>query len=257
MKSLVPAVDRALRILKAFEDDHAEYGVTDLSRLLELNKSTVHGILRTLAHHRLLELDSGTQKYRLGPGLLVLGDLARQRGDVREQARPFVQELTGETGSTALLGVLEQDLIIIVDKAEPRAVLKVTASVGQRLPFCAGSFGRALLAWTEAAMVDRLLRSPGLRKFTPSSITDPRAYRSSLADVRRRGYAVDDEEEYLPGVWAASAPIRDPGGVVAALTVVDFTSRMTVKRKHAATQALLRATRHISQQLGVWAGSEP
>jgi len=257
IESLVPAVDRALRILKAFENDHAEYGVTDLSRLLDLNKSTVHGILRTLAHHRLLELNPDTQKYRLGPGLLALGDLARQRGDVRERARPFVQELTSETGSTSLLGVLEEDLIVIVDKAEPRSALKVTASVGQRLPFCAGSFGRALLAWTEQATVDRLLSSPGLRRFTPTSIIHPRAYRSSLAEVRRRGYAVDDEEEYLPGVWAASAPIRDPGGVVAALTVVDFTSRMKAKRKNAATEALLRATRHISQQLGVGAGSEP
>src|SRR3990172_9091964 len=227
MAHLVPAVDRALRILRTFENGHAENGVTDLSRLLGLHKSTVHDILHTLAHHGLLERDAATHKYRLGPGLLALGDLARQRGDVREQARP---------------------------------VLQVTASVGQRLPFCAGSFGRALLAWTEEATVDRLLSSPGLRKFTPTSIIHPRAYRSSLADVRRRGYAVDEKEEYLAGVWAASAPIRDPGGVVAALTVVDFTSRMTTKRRNAATEALLRATRHISQQLGVSsgsAGSEP
>jgi len=260
MAHLVPAVDRALRILRTFENGHAENGVTDLSRLLGLHKSTVHDILHTLAHHGLLERDAATHKYRLGPGLLALGDLARQRGDVREQARPFLQELTSETGSTSLLGVFEEDLIVIVDKAEPRSVLKVTASVGQRLPFCAGSFGRALLAWTEEATVDRLLSSPGLRKFTPTSIIHPRAYRSSLADVRRRGYAVDEKEEYLAGVWAASAPIRDPGGVVAALTVVDFTSRMTTKRRNAATEALLRATRHISQQLGVSsgsAGSEP
>ena len=251
MAHLVPAVERALRILGTFENGHAEHGVTDLSRRLSLHKSTVHDILHTLAHHGLLERNPVTHKYRLGPGLLALGDLARQRGDIREQARPFLQELTSETGSTSLLGVFEEDVIVIVDKAEPPSDLKVTASVGQRLPFCAGSFGRALLAWTEQATVDRLLSSPGLRKFTRTSIIQPRAYRSSLADVRRRGYAVDDQEEYLPGVWAASAPIRDPGGLVAALTVVDFTSRMTAKHRNAAIAALLRATRHISQRLGV------
>jgi len=251
MAQLVPAVERALRILGTFENGHAEHGVTDLSRRLSLHKSTVHDILHTLAHHDLLERNPVTHKYRLGPGLLALGDLARQRGDIREQARPFLQELTSETGCTSLLGVFEEDVIVIVDKAEPLTDLKVTASVGQRLPFCAGSFGRVLLAWTEQATVDRLLSSPGLRKFTRTSIIHPGAYRSSLADVRRRGYAVDDQEEYLPGVWAASAPIRDPGGVVAALTVVDFSSRMTAKHKNATIEALLRATRHISQRLGV------
>src|SRR3990170_3917037 len=251
MAHLVPAVDRALRILRTFENGHAEHGVTELSRLLNLHKSTVHDILHTLAFHGLLVRNPVTHKYRLGPGLLALGDLARQRGDVREQARPFLQELTSETGSTSLLGVFEEEVIVIVDKAEPVSDLKMTASVGQRLPFCAGSFGRALLAWMDEATVDRLLASPGLRRFTRTSIIQPRAYRSSLADVRRRGYAADDREEYLPGVWAASAPIRDPGGVVAALTVVDFTSRMTAKRKNAATEALLRATRHVSQRLGV------
>jgi IclR family acetate operon transcriptional repressor len=254
MTHLVPAVDRALRILRVFKNGHTEHGAADLSRLLNLNKSTVHDILHTLAHHGLLERNPATHKYRLGPGLLALSDLARQRRDVREQARPVLQELTSETGSTSLLGMFEDDAIIIVDKAEPSSDLKMTASVGQRLPFCAGCFGRALLAWMDEATVDRLLASPGLRKFTRASIINPRAYRSSLAEVRRRGYAVDDEEEYLPGVWAASAPIRDTGGVVAALTVVDFTSRMTAKRKKAAVRALLRAAQRISQRLGVSGG---
>lgn len=250
MAHLVPAVDRALRILRVFTSGHTEHGVTDLSRLLDLNKSTVHGILHTLAHHGLLERNPATHKYRLGPGLLVFSDLARQRGDVREQARPLLQELTRETGSTSLLGVFEQDAIVIVEKAEPLSDIKMTTSVGQRLPFCAGCFGRALLAWIEQATVDRLLASPGLRKFTRTSISTPRAYLASLAEVRRRGYAVDDEEEYLPGVWAASAPIRDTDGVVAALTVVDFAGRMTAGRKHVAIESLLRATRCVSQRLG-------
>lgn len=251
MTDLVPSVDRALRILSVFNSGQAEYGVTDFSRLLDLNKSTTHGILHTLAHHGLLERNPATRKYRLGPGLLVLGNLARQRGDVRELARPFLQELAAEIGSTSLLGVFEQDAIVIVEKAESPSDIKVTSSVGQRLPFCAGCFGRSLLAWMETATVDRLLVSPGLRKFTSTSITNPQAYRASLAEVRHRGYAVDDEEEYLPGVWAASAPIRDTGGVVAALTVVDFASRMTAKRRQMTIDALLRATRGVSQSLGV------
>jgi len=251
MKPLVPAVDRALRILSAFKNGHAEYGVTDLSRLLDLNKSTVHGILRTLAHHRLLELNPDTQKYRLGPGLLEFSDIAHRRLDVREVARPALSDLARATGNTVLLGVFEAETIIIVDKADPPSELKITASVGQHLPFCAGCFGRAFLAYFDEATVDRLLASPGLRKFTSTSITKPAAYKASLVSVQQQGYAVDDAEEYLEGVWASSAPIHNVSGVVAAMTVVDFTSRMTAKRKKAAIDALLQATRRISQRLGV------
>ncbi|HKZ84154.1 MAG TPA: IclR family transcriptional regulator [Anaerolineae bacterium] len=255
MTDLVPAVDRALRILNAFKNGHAEYGVTDLSRLLSINKSTVHDILHTLAHYNLLERNPVTQKYRLGPGLPEFGDLARQRRDVREVAHPFLRPLVEATGVTALLGVFEAHSITIVDKVEPPDELRITASVGQRMPFCAGSFGRAFLAWMDEASVDSLLVSPGLRKFTATSITDPSAYKASLASVRRQGYAVDDTEEYLEGVWAASAPIRDASRVVAAMTVVGFAGRIGAARKKAALRTLVQTTRRISQMLGAPATS--
>jgi len=246
----VPAVDRALRILNAFKNGHAEYGVTDLSRLLSIHKSTVHDILHTLAHYGVLERNPATQKYRLGPGLLEFGHLARQRRDVREVAHPFLRPLVEATDLTVLLGVFEADSITIVDKVEPPDELRITASVGQRIPFCAGSFGRAFLAWMDEPGVDRLLASPGLRKFTNTSITNPAAYKASLAKVRRQGYAVDEAEEYLEGVWAASAPIRDATRVAAVMTVVGFASRISAARKKTAIRALLQATRHISHMLG-------
>ena len=250
MADRVPAVDRALRILSAFKNGHAEYGVTDLSRLLSINKSTVHDILHTLAHYNLLERNPATQKYRLGPGLLEFGDLARQRRDVREVAHPFLRPLVETTDLTVLLGVFEADSITIVDKVEPPDDMRITASVGQRMPFCAGSFGRAFLAWMDEASVDRLMASPGLRKFTATSIIDPATYKAGLASVRRQGYAVDDTEEYMEGAWAASAPIHDARRVVAAMTVVGFTGRIAATRKKAALRALLQTTRRISQMLG-------
>lgn len=250
MADLVPAVDRALRILNAFKNGQAEYGVSELSRALDLNKSTVHNILNTLARHNFLEQNPATHKYRLGPGLAELGDLAGQRRDVRQAAHPFLAELTEATGETAYLGIFENDGITVIDKVEPPGELKITVSIGQRLPFCAGCLGRAFLAWMSEAEVDRLLASPGLRKFTDTSITDPTAYKASLAPVRRRGYAVDDTEEYLGGVWAVSAPIRDAEGVVAALTVVGFTGRMTATKKKATIRAALQSAHQISRGLG-------
>lgn len=250
MVDLVPAVDRALRILSAFENGQEEYGVSELSRTLRLNKSTVHNILNTLCYHNLLEQNPSTLKYRLGARLIELGYLARQGVDLREVARPVLTGLMEMTGETAFLSVFESRGITIIDRVESPDEMKITASIGQRVPFCAGCLGRVFLAWLPDSEVDHLLSAPGLRKFTDTSITSPSVFQERLALVRERGYDVDETEEYLEGVWAVSAPIRDPERVVAALTVVGFTSRMSPAQKEAAIKATLHSARRISRRLG-------
>ena len=246
----VIAVDRAFRILDLFKDGQAEYGVSEVSHRLELHKSTVHGILQTMYRRNILVRDESTLKYRLGPGLVELGALARQRLDLREVARPILDALAEGTGETVFLGVFERGGITIVEKAEAGDELRITAPVGQRVPYSAGSFGRAFLAFMSSVEADRLLREKGLRKFTDSSVTDLAVYEASLEPIRRRGYAVDDTQEYLPGVWAASAPIFDQEGVAAALTVVALAARMTPSRAKRIIRALVKAAGEISQRLG-------
>lgn len=250
MSAPVPAVERAVRILNALKAGQREYGVSELSQALDINKSTVHGILRTLSEHRVLEQDPQTRKYRLGPGLIELGRAARARRDLQQVARPYLVELMESTQETALLGVFEQEGITIVDRVEPARELHVTAASGQRLPYSAGSFGQAILAWMEAQELDRLLSSRGLQAFTPTSTTDPVRFKQELHAVRQRGYALDDSEAFLEGVWAVSAPIRDTEGTLAALTVVGFSSRMSHQAKRSAIQATVQAARQISLGMG-------
>ena len=89
MPSLVPAVDRAIQVLYLFKSsEKKEYGVSEISRLLGLNKSTAHNILNTLAYHNFLKQDEFTRRYQLGPALAELGTLVRSQIDVREVIRP-------------------------------------------------------------------------------------------------------------------------------------------------------------------------
>lgn len=254
MSPKVPAVERAMRILNAFKDGRLEYGVSELSHTLDINKSTVHGIVQTLSGFRMLEQDPNTRKYRLGPGLIELGGLARTRRDLRQVAYPFVVDLMTRTQETVLLGVFEDDGITFIDTIYPARELRITAAPGQRLPYSAGSFGRAFLAWMREEDVDRLIATYGLRRFTETTITGPARYKASLEQVRQQGFAIDDSEEYLEGVWAVSAPIHDAEGMLAVLTVVGFTSRMEKDAKRTAVEATTRAASQIS--LGMGAPSE-
>jgi DNA-binding IclR family transcriptional regulator len=245
----VSAVERGIEILRAFEH-RDEYSLTELVALLSLNKSTVFGILQTLTDHRFLTRDSQTLRYRLGPALIRLGYLAHEQTDVRRVALPYMDMLVQEIRKSVLLGTFHGDRLTIIDKVDPVGTLHVSAAVGQQIPFSAGSFGRVFLAWLPERRVDDLIAKHGLEAFTPASITDPDAYKAELTLVRERGYAVDDTEEYLLGVRAVSVPLMGPDGVVAALTVVGFTSRTGDQPGELAIKAALDAAQGISRQLG-------
>jgi DNA-binding IclR family transcriptional regulator len=265
MSSLVPAIDRAIQVLYLFKNSgKKEYGVSEISRLLDLNKSTAHNILNTLVHHHFLVQNETTRRYRLGPALAELGSLVRSQIDMRVVARPYMRRLVEQTGATVLLGIFDEVTITIIDKEEPLTDLRVAASIGMQIPFCAGSFGQAFLAYLPSETVDRLLIDPGLKRFTPTSLTDPAEYRAALAVVREQGYAVDDKAEYLQDVGAVSVPIFRPasfsslpenGGsgreVAAALTMVNFSSRLAPDKLAEFIPWVVEAGQKISEEMGL------
>ncbi len=250
MAAKVSAVERAIAILRAFET-RDEWSLSELVDHLDLNKSTAHGILATLVADRFLLRDPITLRYRLGPALIRLGHLAHEQTDVRRIARPYMESLVAETRKTVLLGTFHDDHIVVIDKVDPIGGLHVSATIGQHIPFSAGSFGRVFLAWMPTGDVDRLLARHGLEAFTPATITDPEEFKEELAQVRRQGYAVDDREEYLLGVRAVSVPLRGVDGrVVAGLTIVGFTARSEDQPGEVAIKAALEAAEGISRRLG-------
>jgi IclR family acetate operon transcriptional repressor len=174
-----------------------------------------------------------------------------------------MRRLVEQTGATVLLGILDGATITIVDKDEPLTDVRVAASIGMKIPFCAGSFGKAFLAYLPDETVDRLLANPGLITFTSTSITDAEQYRQALEMVRVQGYAIDDKEEYLLDVGAISVPVFAPAPVAAdsnsqtrgrevtaVLTLVNFGSRLTPEKLAEFTPHVVAAGREISEKLG-------
>ena len=249
MPNYVSAVERAIQILKSFEKND-EYSLTDLYTLLNLNKSTAHDILRTLCKHRFLLRSKKTRRYRLGPALIRLGHLAHEQIDIRRIARPYMESLMQQTAKSVLLGMFDQDCITIVDKADPVGTLHVSTAIGQQIPISAGSFGKVFFAWKSQEELDHLLAENGLRVFTPASITNPAVYRKELTKVRRQGYAIDDQEEYLLGVKAISVPLKNYKEVIAAMTIVGYTSRSKGEPSEETIKAITEAAIEISMQLG-------
>jgi IclR family acetate operon transcriptional repressor len=246
----VPAVARAVRVLQALAEDDRGRRLSELNRELGVSKSTLSALLATLEHFDLVERDPDSHVFRLGLGLLDLGGAVLRRLDLRELARPSLRHLAETSSETAILHVRDGDESVIADRIEPRRQLKVVAPLGHRLPAFAGSVAKAILATLPDREAAALLASQPLPAFTPRSITTSDAYLAELARVRAVGYAVEDDE-YLDGVCAVSAAIRDAGGhAVGTLSIAAVRARVDAERVRALGPETAAAAQNVSRRLG-------
>lgn len=260
-KSDVQSLSRAIAILHAFDRETPELGVTEISKLVGLHKSTTFRLLSTLIAEGLVSQDAETGRYRLGLGVLELAGRVQVHTEVRQAARPFMQPLAQRLGATVNIAILDRGMSFNLEQAVPGGYLVVNYGwVGRRTPLHATSTGKILLAWRPAAEVRALLSDP-LERYTRQTITRMELLEGELAAVREAGYAVG-REEYEVGLNAIAAPVSDmTGGVIAALSVSGPAYRLPQESFESAAAMLVEAAELVSRQLGhtapVQQGQEP
>jgi len=249
----VRAVERALQILSAFDDEHPERGVSDIAEAMGLHRATTHRIITTLVNYGYLEHTPGGEKYRLGLKLAAAGLSVVQRLDFRREALPYMHQLTETFKENCDLGVLDQGEVFGVEVVPGNQAVMIASRMGFRMPVHCAASGKVFLAFLPDSERDRLL-SRRLESHTAKTITSAAELRRQLAEVQKNGYAIDDEELEV-GVRAIAAPIRNRDGeVVAAMSIPGPTSRMTKERTAELAAALLEAAAAISARMG-WRGS--
>ena len=250
---LVQSVDRALVVLEMIAAA-GELGVTELSKRLDLHKSTVSRLVATMEAHDLVEQLSDRGRYQLGLGLVRLAGAARGRLDLVTESREISRALALQTGETVNLVILSGHETLYLDQASSGSALQIHNWLGKRNPLHATANGRVLLAALPAeeaaAVLARIGDASGaLPGHTPRTVTDPTVLRGILAQVRRQGYSVVVDELEL-GLSAIAAPIRELNGtVVASLSVSGPSFRFTPQRIEAAIAPLLAAAAAVSARM--------
>jgi DNA-binding IclR family transcriptional regulator len=248
-RNRLSSVTTAIRLLKVFTEDEAELGISALAQRLGVAKSTVHRLVVTLVSEGLLEQNSENERYRLGIGLFRLGTLVRQRMDLSTEARPHLFALRELTGETILLGVPSDTEIMYVYNMESPQALRMKSDIGVRRPAHCTAVGQAIFAFAGDDTIERLLSRPLVQR-TPKTITDPVRLRAVLAEVRTRGYAIEDEESE-PGIRCIAAPVRgSDGGVVGALGIAGPSQRVSAETLVEYAAPLLQVVKTISIRLG-------
>ncbi|WP_165354454.1 IclR family transcriptional regulator [Nocardioides glacieisoli] len=240
----VKSLLRALDVLDALGAADGPLTLNELVTHTGLSRTAAYNIAATYELRGLVRRDT-QNRYGLGWGLLELGEQVRARSELGDAARPVVEDLAEVTGETVLLGVLDQDSVIYIEKAESRRSVRMVEAPGRRLPLHETATGLVLLAYASAPFRDRYLL--GL-----DADGAQRADRLGevTSTIRRSGHAVS-VQDLDPDLTSASAPVSGPGDkVVAALTIAGPASRLTRDRIEEFVPRLIAAADEIASLLG-------
>jgi DNA-binding IclR family transcriptional regulator len=246
---MIQSVDRAIRILKALSAGPGRLGVSELSQRLGLAKGTIHGLLRTLQDHGLVEQHADSDKYQLGPQLLQLSTRYLDLSELRARSLAWSELLAARAEEAVRVGVTHGGGILVVHHVfRPDATLQIL-EVGSVLPLHATALGKAVLAFVDADgrrdILDDLPRLTGRTLHTPAALD------RELNATRERGYAVEKEEAVL-GEAGVAAPIFDRNAeAVGAVGVAGPSERILRRgRERTIANAVIEAARGISRDLG-------
>lgn len=243
------AILRAIAVLKRFDDQHPEWTLAELTRALDLNKTTVFRLLSALESEGLIARGSSGETYVLGPELVAMAGYALRNIDLRSLARPTLEKLAETSGETASLEILSGDEMLIIDEIVGGHLVSGVRSIGTRWPLHGTSTGLALLAtWSPQQREAYLQRD--LAAVTPHTITDPRALRNLLAKFSQQGYALSDEM-LEPDLVAIGAPVVNVDGFAeAAISIYGPKSRLNDRCVQIMAAKVRQAASDISASLG-------
>ncbi|RKX78025.1 MAG: IclR family transcriptional regulator [Spirochaetes bacterium] len=245
---LLSSVLKSLKVLDLFTEEMPELSLTQISRLVNSHKSSVFRILNTLDRAGFLEKNKKTNKYRLGLKLVELANRVLNSYSLREIASSYMEELAEKTGEIIHLSILDGMEIVYLEKKGQGQPVTVGTKVGGRNPAYASAMGKVLLAGLPEQEFRELLGKVTLKKFTPNTISEVPDLIKELETVRKRGYAVDDEETFL-GIRCVAAPIKDSEGkVVAAMSVTVPKLRMNKRRMRELRRLVIDTAQKISER---------
>lgn len=247
---LIQSIERAADVLELFLTPSKDLSVKEISEQLNLSKSTVHGIIKTLEHRGYLDQNPDDLKYRLGMKLFELGNKVGANLEIDKIARPIISSLVEDLQETVHLVVRNGDEVIYVEKVEGPFALRIYSQVGKRAPIHCTGVGKAILAFLGENEIERILSSTNLQSFTHRTLTNVDEIKDHLKMVREQRYSIDDEEIEL-GLKCVAAPIFDhEGNVIASISCAAPTMRMDEEKMERVVKGIKNASLEISHSLG-------
>jgi DNA-binding IclR family transcriptional regulator len=254
--TLIQSLDRGLAILQIVARAQRPVSLKELTDEIGIDASSVYRLANTLRLRGFLMPAPGGKSYVLGSAVWSIAGLTSWKTALASIARQDVVRLAAETGETSHLAVREGACAVFVASELSRHAIGVRACSGEQVPLHCTSVGKALIIHHDESELVWLFGGAALPKHTDKTVTSVAELAAECQRGRRRGYAVDDEEN-VKGVRCVAAPIRDSGGhVVASIGLSGPVSRFSLRALRGAAQIVIRTADDISEKLGYGKGDD-
>lgn len=242
-------VGKALGLLVLLGDEPRGASAAELSRRADLPFSTTYRLLGSLTRDGFVDYEPDGRRYHLGLRVFQLGQRVSNHHGFAGSALPILRRVTEKTGEATILSVRDGNHHLTVNKVDGPQTFRVTSDPGHLGALHTTSVGKALVAFAEDAERQRLVEELELEPLTEFSITDRDAFRADIEQVRRRGYAVMDEENEL-GMRAVAVPVFNAQGYAfASLATAVPVFRLSLEDLVALVPVLQEAASELSARL--------
>jgi DNA-binding IclR family transcriptional regulator len=212
-------------------------------------RSSVYRLLSSLRELGFVDAGNREGTVRLGIKLLRLGGAVAAGFNERTAALPVMEELARRTGETVFLCVRHGWNAVCIERIEGEMVQSLALKLGGSMPLHLGGAPPVLLAFEDSSVWDEYIETQDLVGYTQNSVTNPDELRKSLNHVKKRGYAVSDEDITL-GIAAVGAPIFDYTGRVRAAVSISGTRPLILGDVAQTSGMVVDAARQITRALG-------
>jgi len=247
-KELNLSVIKAFKLLDTFTSGQQEWGVRELAKKSGYNKTTTYRLLSTLESLGVVQKNK-SDKYILGLKLFELGNLVSIHRSLRYFSRIPLENIAKEINETIHFGVLNNNQVLCLNKAESLQGLKVSTQVGSYQSAYCSALGKMLLAYLPEAELSKYLEEVELVALTAHTITGADLLRAELKKVRAQQYALDMEELELGLICIAIPVFNGQNEIVASISASGPSSRFKAENINAYISILLKGSREIEAKL--------
>ena len=246
----VQSLARAFSILEEVARSRDGISLAELSRKVGLHNSTTFHLVKTMVSLGYIRQIKDDKRYRIGRPLFALAANALDEIEMVSLAMPVLEDLSRDTGESGHFAVPMGDSVVVIARTAGPGAFQLIERVGVVRPAHCTALGKVILAALRPEQLENFLKRAELAPATPNSITDARALRKNLEDVRQSGIAFDDGE-LNPEVRCIGVPVRDfTGQIIGAIGISGPIWRLSIQALQSRVQAVQAAARRLSAEFG-------
>lgn len=211
---VIQSIQRAFDIVECFTNKQMELSLNEISKMAQLNKSTVHGILNTLLVNGYISQNQENGKYMLGKKFISKSLIVPSNLLFRNFGEKYLEKISEKHNATSHLMIYEhKELYTLKIYIPSNAYYIISSIIGKRIPFHATASGKIVMAYMKPDELARYIANNPLHQYTLKTITDIQVLQNELVNIRRLGYSIEDEE-VENGVFSVACPIYNQIGSI-------------------------------------------